>query len=121
MVSYLRSTITGENVGNTTILGHEGNCILTGVKGEISVEMALPDSGLCKIAVDEGNILLKIPASTSSLLSVTTGNGGITYSGLVINDLLGTTPTISLTGRLGSGRGHIQLATGIGNINLVGM
>jgi hypothetical protein len=121
VVSYLRSTFTGENVGNTTILGHEGNCILTGVKGEISVEMALPDSGLCKVAVDEGNILLKIPASTSSLLSLTTGSGAITYSGLIINDLLGSTPPLSLTGRLASGRGHIELATGRGNINLVGL
>ncbi len=120
VVSYLRSTFTGENVGNTTILGHEGSCVLSGVKGDISVELALPDSGLCKVAMGEGNIFLRIPASTSALLSVSTGGGGITYSGLVINDLLGATPALSFTGRLGSGRGHIQLATGRGNISLVG-
>ncbi len=120
VVSYLRSTFTGEIVGNTTILGHEGNCILSGPKGEISVEMALRDSGLCLVSMGEGNILLKIPSSTSSLISVTTGSGTLTYSGLVINDMIGISPPTSFTGRLGSGRGRIQLATGKGNISLIG-
>ncbi len=119
-VSYLRSTFTGENLGTTTIRGHEGNCILAGGKGEFSVEIALPDSGLCLISAGEGNMLLKIPSSTSSLISATTGSGTLTYSGLVIYDMIGTTPPTSFTGRLGSGRGHIQLATGKGNINIVG-
>lgn len=119
-VSYLQSTFTGENIGNTTIVGHEGNCILSGTKGEISVEMALPDSGLCLVSMGEGNILLKIPSSTSSLISVTTGSGTLTYSGLVINDMIGITPLTSFTGRLGSGRGRIQLATGKGNISIIG-
>jgi hypothetical protein len=117
-VSYLRSTFVGENVGNTTILGHEGNCILSGSKGQVSVEMALPDSGLCIVAMAEGDIILKVPVSTSSLFSAVTANGSITNSGLIINDRI--TTTLSLTGRLGSGRGNIQLTTSEGNISIVG-
>ena len=117
-VSYLRSTFIGENIGNTTILGHEGNCILSGSKGQVSVETALPDSGLCMVAMAEGDIILKVPASTSSLFSAVTANGTIAYSGLVINDRVTTSQ--SLTGRLGSGRGNIQLTTAKGNISIVG-
>ncbi len=108
-------------MGNTTIIGHEGNCILSGAKGEISVELALPDSGLCRITMDEGNILLRIPASTSSFLSLTLGDGSFKYSGLVITEWLSSTPPHSLRGKIGSGRGLIQLSTGRGNINLVGL
>jgi hypothetical protein len=117
-ISYLQSTFVGENLSTTTVQGHEGACMLSGLVGDVSVEMALPDSGLCRVIFSIGNITLRIPATTSSILAAQTGNGSILYSGIVIGDTVRTTH--SLTGRLGTGRGNIQLTTGKGNISIAG-
>jgi hypothetical protein len=117
-VSYLQSSFVGENVTGTTIKGHQGDCFLTGSNGDVSLEISLPDSGLCLVNFITGNITLRIPAATSSMLSAQTGNGTILYSALVIGDSVRTDN--SLTGKLGAGRGHIQLSTGTGNIVITG-
>lgn len=117
-VSYLQSSFIGENLTTTTIQAHQGDCVLNGSNGNVSVEIALPDSGLCRVSYNTGNITLKIPTSTSSVLSAQTGKGTITDSALVIKDLVRTQN--SLTGKLGTGRGSIQLSTGTGNIVIDG-
>ncbi|HUI28623.1 MAG TPA: hypothetical protein VLX91_00300 [Candidatus Acidoferrales bacterium] len=117
-VAYLQTSFVGENVAATTIRAHEGNCVLNGSSGDVSIQISLPDSGLCRVNYDSGNISVGIPTSTSSLLSAQTGAGTILYSGIVINDLQSTSH--SLTGRMGSGRGRIQLITGKGNIGITG-
>jgi hypothetical protein len=117
-VSYLDSSFVGENLTTTTIQEHQGDCILLGSNGDVSAEIALPDSGLCRVSFNSGNITLKIPTATSSMLSAQTGRGTITDSALVIGNLVRTAN--SLTGKLGTGHGNIQLSTGTGNIVLDG-
>jgi DUF4097 and DUF4098 domain-containing protein YvlB len=92
--------------------------VLSGSNGDASVEISLPDSGLCRVIFTTGNITLRIPTTTSSMLSAQTGNGTIVHSGLVIGDSARTVH--SFTGRLGTGRGNIQLTTGTGNISITG-
>lgn len=117
-VSYLWSSFVGESVTATTVRAQQGDCVLNGSNGDVSVEISLPDSGLCRVLFTTGNITLRIPTTTSSALAAQTGNGTIVHSGLVIGDSARTTH--SFTGRLGTGRGNIQLTTGAGNINING-
>lgn len=117
-VSYLDTTFIGENVSSVTIMAQNGSCELTGTGGDASVELALPDSGRCRIATSTGNIALKIPTGTSSLFSAQTGGGAISHSGIIIADSLRSYN--SLAGKLGAGRGDIQLSTGKGNISITG-
>jgi hypothetical protein len=117
-VSYLQSSFIGENVATTTIQGHQGNCVLSGSNGDASVEISLPDSGLCRVMLATGNIRVRIPATTSSMLEAHTGNGTIVHTGLAIGESVQTVH--SFTGKLGTGRANIQLTTGTGNITVTG-
>jgi len=117
-VSYLQSSFVGEDVATTTVQAHQGDCVLSGSNGDASVEISLPDSGLCQVIFTTGNITLRIPATTSSMLAAQTVNGTIVHPGLVIGDSVQT--TYSLAGKLGTGRGNIQLTTGTGNISITG-
>ena len=117
-VSYLQSSFTGENVTTTTILGHNGDCVLNGSSGKATVEISLRDSGFCNISFASGTIELKIPAATSSMLFAQTGTGIITHSGLMVNDTSRTAHSFS--GKLGSGRATIRLSMGAGSISITG-
>lgn len=118
MSSYLRSNFVGEQVATSTIRFHEGSCLLNGTDGDMSLQVTLPDSGTCKVSVNSGNISLRIPATTASMVSLQTLSGVISHSGLTI--LGPVTTATSLAGKLGTGRGTIQLFTRSGNISLVG-
>ena len=118
-VSYMKSSLVGENVTTTSIQGHEGNCILTGSNGNASLEISLPDSGLCSVTLVSGDIALRIPTATSAMLFAQTDDGTIFHSSLVIGDSLRT--QTSIAGKLGGGRGSIQLSTGRGNITITGV
>ncbi len=117
-VSYLNSTLVGENVRSITVIGHTGNCILAVSQGDVSVEMALPVWGVCRVAVSDGAISLRVPSSTSAFLSAATGSGKIVFSGIVLSNPITTNQT--LIGQLGAGEGIIQLTTARGNISIVG-
>jgi hypothetical protein len=117
-VSYLQSSFTGENVAATTILGHNGDCLLNGSNGKATVAMSLRENGFCNIRFVSGAIELKIPAATSSMLFAQTGTGTIHHSGLIVTDTSRTAHSFS--GKLGSGRATIQLSTGAGNISITG-
>ena len=118
-VSYMKSNLVGENVATTTIVGQEGNCIVAGSSGNASLEISLPDSGLCSVTLVSGDIALKIPTATSAMLFAQTGDGTIFHSTLVIADSVRT--EASITGKLGGGRGSIHLSTGKGNITITGI
>jgi hypothetical protein len=117
-ISYLQNNFVGENVASINIVGHTGNCVLNGTGENAAVEMAIPDNGLCRINLDAGNITLKIPSATSSMLSAFSSDGAVFSSGIVIDDL--SQSSNSLSGKLGTGNGVIELSTGKGNISIVG-
>ncbi len=117
-ISYLKNNFVGENVASINIVGHTGNCILFGNGENAVVEMAIPDNGLCRMNFNAGNITLKIPSATSSMLSAFSSDGAVFSSGIVIDDL--SQSSNSITGKLGTGNGAIELTTGKGNITIEG-
>jgi hypothetical protein len=117
-ISYLQNNFVGENVAATNIEGHTGNCILTGNGESANIEMVIPDNGLCRINYNAGNITLKIPSATSSMLSAQTADGAILTSGLIFSDSVRVQKY--LTGKLGTGNGQIELSTNKGNISIEG-
>jgi hypothetical protein len=117
-ISYLQNNFVGENVASINVEAHTGNCTLNGTGENASVEMAIPDNGFCRINFTVGNITLKIPSTTSSLLSAQTGDGAIFTTGITISDSVRISNNLS--GKLGTGNGAIELTTGKGNISIEG-
>jgi hypothetical protein len=115
----LQSTLLGQRLGTATVRGHVGSCVLAAGTGTIDVEMVLPDSGLCSLVLGKGNIRLQIPVATSAFLSAVTGAGTVNVVGLTLRQSA-VTPG-SVTGVLGEGSARVVLATGSGNVGVVGM
>jgi len=86
--------------------------------GSVDGTVTLPPGGEIMFSVVNGDIDLRIPASTSAELSALVGFGAITWDNL---DLLNVVHTNrSLTGTLGDGAGLIDLDTRNGNIDVTG-
>lgn len=118
-VSYLGNTLLIRHSKQVDVQQHNGSCQINSSSGNISSEIALPDSGFCKASTGDGNILLKLPASTSATVFAKTGNGTITNVGLSFTNL--NQQALMMTGTLGSGKGEIRLETNRGNIQLQGL
>jgi DUF4097 and DUF4098 domain-containing protein YvlB len=87
-------------------------------KGRVDGTVTLPPGGEIMLSTVNGDIDLRIPASTSAELSALVGIGAITWDYL---DLLNAVQTNrSLTGTLGDGTGLIDLDTRNGNIDVSG-
>jgi hypothetical protein len=115
----LNATLIGQGLKTATVRGHLGSCILAAGTGTIDVEMVLPDSALCSLALGRGNIRLQIPVATSAFLSAATGEGTINVVGLTLRQYAATPG--SVTGIIGEGSARIVLATGSGNVGVVGL
>jgi len=86
--------------------------------GSVDGTVTLPPGGEIMLSTVNGDIDLRIPASTSAELSALVGIGAITWDNL---DLLNVVHTnASLTGTLGDGTGLIDLDTRNGNIDVTG-
>jgi DUF4097 and DUF4098 domain-containing protein YvlB len=133
--SHLAVDVTQVN-GHVTVLDIEsslfvevanGNVYLSDIFGVATVSVdigsidgtvTLPPGGEIMLSTVNGDIDLRIPASTSAELSALVGIGAITWDNL---DLLSTVHTNqSLTGTLGDGTGLIDLETRNGNIDVTG-
>lgn len=104
--------------GNITLADISGSVFVGVANGQVDCEVTLPANDAIDITTGNGNIVLLIPASTSADFSANVGNGNITVSNLVLQDM--TSTSRSVTGRLGAGEGQIVLVTGNGNITAVG-
>ncbi|MBN2367252.1 MAG: hypothetical protein JXL67_13870 [Calditrichaeota bacterium] len=77
------------------------------VNGDITGNAALPPDGECILAVTNGVINISFPGTTSAQFSAVTVNGAVVVSGLNLHDAqIGQK---AVTGRLGDGRGRIDL------------
>ncbi|HEU5360067.1 MAG TPA: DUF4097 family beta strand repeat-containing protein, partial [Candidatus Deferrimicrobiaceae bacterium] len=86
--------------------------------GSIDAAVTLPLGAEIMLSTVNGDIDLRIPASTSAELSALVGFGAITWDHL---DLLNAVHTSrSLTGTLGDGAGLIDLDTRNGKIHVTG-
>ena len=133
--SHLAVDVTQDN-GHVTVMDIEsslfvevanGNVYLSDIfgfatvsvdDGSINGTVTLPPGGEIILSTVNGDIDLRIPASTSAELSALVEFGAITWNNL---DLLNAVHTIqSLTGTLGDGTGLIDLDTRNGNIDVTG-
>ncbi len=103
--------LTNGNMRFWDIKGNVGGNLMN---GNIDGKIYLPSSGSCDLDITNGEIDLSIPQSTSATFSAEVTNGTITITDLSLQDE--TVTQTSITGRLGSGDGQIDLLTTNGNI-----
>jgi len=118
-VSDLNSKLIVKNSNNEIeVIRHVGSCEVNTLEGNISIEVAIPDSGFCRGVTACGNILLKIPDTTSSRLSAYSHSGKVGYSNLTFANTVQKSD--SLAGILKDGDGEIYLETKEGDIEIIG-
>lgn len=109
-----------ENVNGRIVLDNIlGDAFVQLVNGQIDAEVALPEGGTIGMNVVNGSIELTIPEATSAEFSASVVNGSISMYGLVLQNLVST--STSLSGTLGSGDGAISLNVVNGTISVVGV
>ena len=102
---------------NIEIQRHNGSCEINTSKGNISVEIALPDSGFCRCSTSMGDIVMKLPVTTSATVYAKSNEGTVGYTNLTFSSL--SQKTDFLSGTLGTGDGEIYLETQKGNIQIL--
>jgi len=115
-VNDLDSLLIIENAPIVAVARHTGSCQISGGEGNDSLELILPENGYCRVSVNAGNILLKIPTDASATVYVKSLNGTVTQKGLSI--AVDEQTSGFLSGKLGSGNGEIRLETKQGNIQI---
>jgi hypothetical protein len=119
-VSYMSSDIIIRDVkDHISITHHSGTCDVSTLSGKIQIELILPDSGFCHAETEEGDIILKIPHTSSATIDARTDFGTISHTGLTIKESYENYG--ALRGIIGSGRCEIWLRTKIGDIEIFGM
>ncbi len=104
--------------GHVTVENIENSLLVTVENGSVYGTVALPPGGEIALWTGNGDLDLRIPASTSAELSALVGFGVITWNNLDFLDFAQTER--SLTGTLGNGAGLIDLDTRNGNIEVTG-
>jgi hypothetical protein len=118
-VSGIGSDLFVENGnGKLTLNNIFGSARAQTRNGAIVARVDLPFGGQLRISTGNGNIDLAIPAETSADLLATAGNGSVISSNLFFSNLFQTDNVIS--GRLAEGLGFISVASGNGDVTLVG-
>ena len=116
---YMSNQITTRNIkDHVKIVGHSGSCDIETEKGEIEIEIVIPDRGYCKALTLDGAITLRIPKETSASINAQTDKGAIIYENIKILDI--SQQSGKLSGQLGNGEGEISLATKNGNVTIIG-
>jgi len=88
------------------------------VNGKISGHVSVPTNGTIDMNLQNGNIDLGLPQSTSAEFSASLLNGSISMQNLTLYNKVQTSKT--LRGRLGEGQGVITLSTTNGKISVAG-
>jgi len=104
--------------GNIYLNDLRGNVNTDLTNGNIFADLMLLPGGILDMEVINGQVNLTIPSTTSAQLRAEVTNGGISASGLPLQNTQSTPK--SLRGRLGSGNGTINLETVNGSISIVG-
>ncbi|HSM62423.1 MAG TPA: DUF4097 family beta strand repeat-containing protein [Gillisia sp.] len=88
------------------------------VNGKISGQVSVPANGTIDINLQNGNIDLGLPQSTSAEFFASLLNGSISMQNLTLYNKVETSKT--LRGRLGEGQGTVTLKTTNGKISVAG-
>lgn len=118
-VESVASAVSVANANGGIVLDEiVGDVVVQLGNGGVVADVTLPLDGTLEMGVGNGEIELRIPRSTSALFSASVGTGQITMSNLTLEDVVSTPATLS--GRLGAGRGIIDLTLGNGAIAVTG-
>ena len=110
--------IVNDAAKNVSVVRLTGSCDIQSLEGELYIEMELPEDGFCRGETNLGDIVVRLPKTTSATLTATTDEGTVTVRNLEVNDKVETAS--SLEGVLGNGNGEIVLHTKVGNIDIQG-
>jgi DUF4097 and DUF4098 domain-containing protein YvlB len=100
--------------GSITVRNHYGELDGSSSNGAINADITLPAHGECILRTSNGQIVLSIPNTTSAMIEASTSNGKIEIAGLdVTATKVGKT---DFKGKMGSGKGYIDLETSNGNV-----
>jgi hypothetical protein len=100
------------------VSSHSGSLRIATRLGDIGMETVFPDSGFCIARTGFGNIVLRIPQSTSATVRAFTRKGIVGFSNLNWTSV--AQQADSLSGILAEGHGEILLESQKGNIELIG-
>jgi DUF4097 and DUF4098 domain-containing protein YvlB len=100
--------------GMITVANHHGELNAKTSNGLISADIVLPRDGECILKTSNGLITLAIPDSTSAMLEASTSNGKVEMHGLSVSVI--KMDKKEFKGKMGSGRGNIDLETSNGSI-----
>lgn len=117
--SHLGADLIVRNAHSVIVIGHNASCDIASIGGGDTVEVAIPDGGFCYVQAIAGDIALRIPMSTSAIVTARAINGSVSYSSLAFTGL--SQSVDSLSGTLGGGSGRILLRTGGGSITIQGI
>ncbi len=102
--------------GAINIEDHAGNIDAKTSNGKIDADITIPDDGKCIMKTSNGSIDLSIPPDTSAEISANTSSGRIEIKDLEI--VLYNAKKTEIEGKIGSGKGVIDLETSNGSITL---
>jgi DUF4097 and DUF4098 domain-containing protein YvlB len=102
--------------GVITVNNHHGDLDGKTSNGVIYADIVLPRNGECVLKTSNGIITLAIPDSTSAILEASTSNGKIEVHDLSVSVI--KMDKKKFKGKMGSGRGTIDLQTSNGNISV---
>lgn len=118
-IDSVAGPVTALTVNGLVVLDEITASVFAGVvNGGILGDVSLPLDGLINMNVVNGEIDLGIPEDTSAQFSASVTSGRIEISNLVLHDMVST--SVSVTGRLGDGRGTIALSLVNGTIEVQG-
>ena len=119
LVDGFQGTVTVAQVNGEISLTRLGGDVEAGlVNGGIVADLAPPPGGEIDLHVVNGTVGLDLPISVSAWLDARVVNGSVSVRGLTLTG--GSSTTRSVSGRLGSGDGQIDLSATNGTITVRG-
>lgn len=104
--------------GKISAINHYGDIYGKTSNGAIDAGVVLSDRGECILKTSNGKIKLAIPQTTSAMIEADTSNGKIEIDDLNVRTIEMNKNKTSFVGRIGSGRGSIDLETSNGKITI---
>jgi DUF4097 and DUF4098 domain-containing protein YvlB len=103
--------------GEITTRNHNGDLIASSSNGTIDTDIVLPDQGECMLSTLNGSIILSIPDTTSAMIDASTANGTVEVDANLGIAIIREEKK-DFEGKMGNGKGNIELTTVNGDIRV---
>ncbi|MFQ5632239.1 MAG: DUF4097 family beta strand repeat-containing protein [bacterium] len=104
--------------GNIRLSEITGDVFVDLTNGQVNARVGAAASGVCKMSLVNGQILLSIPKTTDAAFSAAVTNGRVSVKDLALTNM--TSRQNAVNGTLGNGQGEINLRLVNGNIDVSG-